>query len=349
MRVKRIKLTHMEIAQICRELAVLLHAGVMLGDGLSLLAQEAGGPLGELLGGIGRRVDGGQTLAAALRQSEAFPAYVTGLVEVGERSGRTEQALRSLSCYYEQQDRTDRQIRAALTYPAILLLLMLVVIVVLLTQVLPVFEDVYASLGGRLNGLAGGLLLAGQALDAVMPLLCVLLAAVVVLVIAFSVSGSFRGRLLGLWRRRRGGKGISGLFMSARFAQALAMGLSSGLPLEEAVGICAGLLQDAPPVQERCKACAGRLAEGGELAQTLRESGMLPASACRLLALGTQSGSGDAVMEEIARRLSDEADQALSRKVAQVEPALVLTTSLLVGVILLSVMLPLMHIMAAIG
>ena len=71
MRVKRIKLTHMEIAQICRELAVLLHAGVMLGDGLSLLAQEAGGPLGELLGGIGRRVDGGQTLAAALRQSRA--------------------------------------------------------------------------------------------------------------------------------------------------------------------------------------------------------------------------------------------------------------------------------------
>lgn len=54
-------------------------------------------------------------------------------------------------------------------------------------------------------------------------------------------------------------------------------------------------------------------------------------------------------MEEIARRLAREGNDALSRKVAQVEPALVLVTSLLVGAILLSVMLPLMNIMAAIG
>ncbi len=339
----------MEIAQICQELAILLHAGVMLGDGLALLAQEEGGKLGKLLGEIGSCVDRGETLAAALRESKVFPAYVAGLVAVGERSGRTEQALRSLARYYEQQDRMDRQIRSALTYPSILLLLMLVVIVVLLTQVLPVFDDVYASLGGRLTGLAGGLLLAGQALDAVMPLLCVLLAAVVALVIAFSVSGSFRSLLLGLWRRHRGDKGVSGTLTSARFAQALAMGLSSGLPLEEAVGVCAGLLQDVPSARERCKACAERLAEGGELAETLRESAMLPAAACRLLMLGMQSGSGDTVMQQIARRLSDEADQALARKVAQVEPTLVLVTSLLVGAILLSVMLPLMNIMAAIG
>ena len=346
---KRIQLTNPEIAQICQELAILLHAGVMLGDGLSLLAQEEGGALGELLSQIGSCVDRGDTLASALRESKAFPAYVAGLVAVGERSGRTEQALRALAQYYEQQDRMERQIRSALTYPSILLLLMLVVIVVLLTQVLPVFDDVYASLGGRLTGLAGGLLLAGQALDGVMPLLCVLLAAVVAVVTAFSVSGTFRGKLLSVWRRRRGEKGVSGTLTSARFAQALAMGLSSGLPLEEAVGICADLLQDVPPVYERCKACANRLAEGGELVETLRESAMLPASACRLLALGMQSGSGDAVMAQIASRLSEEADQALSRRVAQVEPTLVLVTSLLVGVILLSVMLPLMNIMAAIG
>ena len=72
-------------------------------------------------------------------------------------------------------------------------------------------------------------------------------------------------------------------------------------------------------------------------------------AACRLLALGVRGGTADTVMEEIARRLAREGNDALSRKVAQVEPALVLVTSLLVGAILLSVMLPLMNIMAAIG
>jgi type IV pilus assembly protein PilC len=89
--------------------------------------------------------------------------------------------------------------------------------------------------------------------------------------------------------------------------------------------------------------------DGKGLAQALGETGVLPASACRLLSMGLRGGTGDTVMEEIARRLSDEADLALESRVARVEPALVLVTSLLVGIILLSVMLPLMHIMTAIG
>jgi type IV pilus assembly protein PilC len=242
-----------------------------------------------------------------------------------------------------------RRIRAALTYPCVLLLLMLMVIVVLLSRVLPVFDDVYASLGGQLTGIAGGLLALGRWLDAAMPVLCAVLAVVVALVLAFSLSDAFRDRLLCLWRRKHGHKGVSGRLTQAHFAQALTMGLYSGLPLEEAVELCAALLEDVPIAADRCRDCARRLVEGGELAETLQTSEMLPASACRLLTLGMRSGSGDAVMEDIARRLSDDADQALERRVAQVEPTLVLATSLLVGAILLSVMLPLMNIMTAIG
>ena len=79
------------------------------------------------------------------------------------------------------------------------------------------------------------------------------------------------------------------------------------------------------------------------------DTGLLPAAACRLLTLGMRGGSGDEVMEEIARRLSDEAQLALESKVGKVEPALVLVTSVLVGAILLAVMLPLMNIMTTIG
>ena len=182
-----------------------------------------------------------------------------------------------------------------------------------------------------------------------MPVLCALMAVVVIVVLLFSLSNSFRDKLLSGWRQRYGDKGISRKINDARFAQALAMGLGSGLPLEEAVDLCATLLQDVPDAAKRCRMCASRLAEGGELAETMKEMDMLPASACRLLMLGVQSGNGDAVMEDIARRLSEESNQALENKVAQVEPTLVLGTSLLVGIILLSVMLPLMNIMTAIG
>ena len=68
-----------------------------------------------------------------------------------------------------------------------------------------------------------------------------------------------------------------------------------------------------------------------------------------MLALGTKSGTADTVMEEISHRLEDDAETAIENLVGKVEPTIVIVTSLLVGIILLAVMLPLMNIMAAIG
>lgn len=343
-------LRDMEISALCRELAMLLHAGVGVGDGLSLLAEEETAPdLRALLSDMARQVDGGAPLSRVMETAGGFPAYAARLTKVGEEAGRTEEALLALSGYYDAREQMDRRLRGALLYPAVLMVLMLVVIVVLLSRVLPVFNEVYASLGGQLTGVAGGLLTLGRALDAAMPVLCGLLAAAAVLLGAFSVSGAFRERVLGLWRRRWGDRGISRKLMDARFAQALAMGLSSGLPLEDALDLAGGLLEEVPEAARRCRDCRRRLEEGAELAAAMRESGVLPASACRLLALGARSGAGDTVMEEISVRLSREAAQALEERTAQVEPAMVLVCSVLVGAVLLSVMLPLMDIMAAIG
>ncbi|WP_298030381.1 type II secretion system F family protein [uncultured Dysosmobacter sp.] len=341
-------LTHEQIADICLELSLLLHAGVGVGDGLALLAEETQVDRA-LLEDLARQVDDGCPLAEAIRKSEQFPEYAAGLIEVGERAGRLEEALAALARYYEDRARLDRRIRSALLYPAVLLLLMLVVIVVLLSQVLPVFNEVYASLGGQLTGVAGGLLALGRGLDAAMPVLCVLLVLAVAFLAAFAAGGRFREAILSWWRKGRGDKGVSRQLNTARFAQALAMGLQSGLPLEEALALSGKLQGDVPAAQARCRACLDLLEQGGELAGSMRDTGVLPAAECRLLALGQRSGTVDAVMEEVSRRLTEASETALEEKVSRVEPTLVLVTSLLVGAILLAVMLPLMNIMTAIG
>ena len=343
-------LSHLEIADLCRELALLLHAGVRLDDGLYLMAEEERDAVRKgLLEQLARKVETGAFLYEAFEEAACFPVYLTGLLQVGERVGRTEEALGALSRYYEARDAMDRRVRSALTYPAILLLTMLVVIVVLLSQVLPVFNEIYASLGGQLTGVAGGLLLLGQMLDYAMPVLCAVLAAVLLFLAVFSLHSGFRGRVLGLWRARFGDRGVSRKMNDAHFAEALSMGYSSGLPLEEAVDLAAQLLRDVPTAAARCVDCREQLLRGESLSHALGETGLLSAANCRLLALGLRGGTADGVLEEIARRMSEEAELALESKVAKVEPALVLVTSALVGAILLSVMLPLMNIMTAIG
>lgn len=347
---KQLHLTNLMIADLCKQLALLLRAGVPEGDALYLLAgEETPSEYKTLLSDLAAGVENGDFLSDALSHAEIFPDYMTGLLQVGEATGRTEETLFSLSQYYEDQDKLFRKLRSALTYPVILLFLMLIVIVVLLTRVLPVFDDVYASLGGHLTGLAGGLLAFGSFLNAIMPLLCILLGVIVAAVAVFSLSQSLRSKLLTFWQRRFGHKGIPRKISDARFAQALSMALSSGLPLEDGISLAAALLANDPHAKKRSQDCLDRLNAEHDLATSLSESGLLPAASCKMLALGLRAGTGDVTMSEIADRLSSEADQALERKVAMIEPALVMITSLLVGAILLSVMLPLMNIMKAIG
>lgn len=338
-------LSYGEIAEVSLELSLLLHAGVGTGDALYLLGEDS--PHKKLLSAMADEVDGGAALASAMRGSAAFPTYACGLVEVGERTGRTEEALAALSRYYEDRVRMDRRVRSALLYPAVMLALMLVVIGVLLVKVLPIFDDVYASLGTRLTGVAAGLLTMGRWLEGALPVFWAVLAALVLIGFLFTAVGPLRRSLVSFWQRGHGDRGVSRKLNNARLAQAMAMGMASGLPLEEALGLSAGLVDGG--AKRRCEDCRKRLDNGEALSAALKASGLLPASQSRLLELGQRGGAGDASMEKIARDLSEEGEAALDAAVSRVEPALVLLCSVLVGLILLSVMLPLMHIMSAIG
>ncbi|MCQ2566114.1 MAG: type II secretion system F family protein [Clostridia bacterium] len=346
---KKVRLSNDDIGALCLSLSMMLHAGVGPADGLSLMAEDEEGPMKELLKDMAAEADMGLPLNQVFKDTESFPDYVCSLLTVGEESGRTEEALNALSNHYETQAAINQRLRTALLYPAILLLIMLAVIVVLLVYVLPIFNEVYTQLGASLSGVAGGLLSLGQALGKFMPVLCVLLGIIVALVIAFAASPSFREKILTWYRGKFGDKGISGQLNMARFAGALSMGISSGLTPEDAISLSTSILEGIPTAQARCKDCLEKIFNGANLSTAMNEAGLLPKAECRLLETGIRAGAGDTAMEQVARRLAESSEYAVEAKVGQVEPAMVIVCSVLVGLILLAVMMPLMHIMAVIG
>lgn len=343
------RLSNDQISALCMELALMLHAGISTDDGLRLMLEDEKAAGRSVVKTLADAMDDGKPLAKAMAESGAFPPYAAGLVEVGTRTGRLEEALSALSAYYDNRARLETQVRGALLYPAMLFLLMLVVVAVLLAKVLPVFDQVFRSLGGTMTGVAGGLLQLGRWLDGALPVLCAVLALAAAAMAAFAVSDRFRDRCLHGWRVKHAVRGVTGKLISARMAQALSMGLRSGLPMEEALELAGSLLEDAPAAQQRCHDCRIRLEDGAPLADAMRQTQILPAAYCRMLALGARSGSADTVMEEVARRLSEESEAELQAQVNRVEPTLTVAGSLLVGVILLSAMLPLLNVLSAVG
>lgn len=338
-----------QTAFFCRSLSLQLHAGIPLADGLYLLAEDELEETKALYQRMGSGLDRGGQLDAVMAEAGCFPEYVCGMVTIGQQTGKLEQTLGALADFYDRQHARKRQIKNALGYPCMVFVLMLIVVAVLLMKVLPVFDGVYNSLGSRLTGLAAGLLHLGMALENALPVLLAVLAAGVGFGLLYAKASGIQDRVNGWYRSRFGDRGIARRFNNARFSQAVAMGLSSGLPLEEAMALAGDLLKEIPDAARRCRLCLQRLDAGDSLADAMSAAQLLPPAESRMLAVGLRAGNGDRVMEEIAQRLSRQAEEALEDAVSRIEPAMVLAASLLVGVILLSVMLPLMNIMAAIG
>lgn len=338
------------LSTFATQLAMLIHAGIGIGDGLHMLAEdEEDLQAKELLKSIGERVDDGVLLSGAFEETGVFPDYVVYMTRTGEQTGRTEASFVALANHYERQRLLSERIRSALLYPLILLVLMILIIGVLLVKVLPIFNRVYNQLGGSMKGMAAGLLRFGDFLRAALPVLTIIAAIFVVFALVLYFSDSIREKCVSVLKKHFGDKGIIYQVTTARFASALSMGMMSGLTIENAMRTAMSFHEECPKLKERYEKCLADLETGEPLGDALRESQIFSTMYCRMISLGIRSGSADDIMEEISRRLDDDASRSIDRIVTKIEPTIVIVTSILVGMILLSVMIPLLNIMSSIG
>lgn len=342
---KQFMLKNEEVASVTLALSHFLHAGIGTADALVLLqADEKDRSFAAVLGEMARLADAGQPLAKVFRQAGCFPDYVCTLLEVGERVGRPEETLLALSKYYRGRAQLQLQLKRTLTYPAVLLAVLLAVSAVLLIFVLPVFNDVYAQLGGSLTGIAGWLLALGQGLKLVLPGILFAGVAVALALVIPPVRTGVKAWFLNLF----GDRGVMKKINTARFVQALALALESGMTVPEGVELAASLSK-APGFRKRCEKCMQGADAGLALSRALLESGLLERADSRLLEAGERSGRTDAVLAELTDRLLQNSEDALEQAAGTAEPAVVAIACVLIGAVLLSVMLPLMNIMTVMG
>ena len=119
--------------------------------------------------------------------------------------------------------------------------------------------------------------------------------------------------------------------------------------MDEAAELAGKLCGGAKQIDEKTRLCAEKIAEGGSTAQALADSGLFSARDGRLLQLAERTGSLAETLDGIAARLEQDTMRRIDARISAIEPAIVILTALLAGVILLSVMLPLMSIMSTIG
>ena len=340
----------MYISSLCLEISMLLQAGITVNHGVDIMLEdEPDQDAKVVLQSLSDNLAQGQPLSEAVRACGYFPNYMVSMVDTGEKSGRLADTLKSLSDHYDRQERLSIAIKNATLYPAVLLGMMIVVVLILIVQVLPIFNDVFGRMGAQMSPFAVQLMQFGEWFRGVSVVIAVVLVALFAVAFLAWAIPAVRDSIVKTFKNKWGGHGIFGRIAVSHFVSSMTIAMSSGLRVDESIGLAAALNSDSQSFNKKYEKCMELLDSGTSLADALRDASILSARDGRILALGDQSGMADSAMAEIARRTERSVQDEIASIVSRIEPTLVIITSVIVGVILLSVMLPLVGIMTSIG
>lgn len=339
-------LSNPELAAFCEQMAMVLKAGISAMEGISIMKEDAQTAAEkELLGIIYEKMQETGNLAPALEEAGVFPEYLCKMTQIGEETGTLDDVLASLERYYERQEAISRGIRSALTYPLIMVGMMALVIVVLLTRVMPVFQQVFRQLGMEMSGFSRGALLLGNALSRYAVVFVVIIAVIAIVFIWLVKTKTGRGKLENLGQHFKFSREISDKMAVCRFAGGMSIALRSGLTPERGLELVDELNENRF-FGEKISASRKMLEEGKSMSEAFRESKIFTGIYARMSELAGRTGVMDEVMGKLSDQIEEEIDEKITSFISMLEPTLVILLSLIVGIILLSVMLPLLGILA---
>jgi type IV pilus assembly protein PilC len=141
---------------------------------------------------------------------------------------------------------------------------------------------------------------------------------------------------------------VNARLSTARYASALSMMLAAGYPVEDAIQLAPSVVTDEKH-RRQAELAQNELLAGGSFPQAAEKSGLFDPMHEKMIRFGTAAGKLDAVMDKLSGVYMSEADDAIHNVIAMIEPTLVAVLSIVIGGILLSVMLPLLSVLSAVG
>ena len=330
-----------ELALFTRQLYALTKAGVPLIRGMNQLADSTRNPV--LRKAIEEMVDdleSGRDLAGSMaRHTHIFMPLYINLVRVGEESGSLEEAFLRLWEYLEREKKTTNQIKAAMRYPAFVLIAVGIAIFILMAFVIPEFVKVFERF--RLDlPLPTRMIIALSEFTAAYWWL--IIGALGAAVIAFRrYINTDVGRLW--WDEKRLRFPIFGSIMLratlARFARAFAMATRSGVPLIQALTVVSRAMGNEY-VGKKIVGMREGIERGESITRTAAGMGVFTPLVMQMLAVGEETGQVDDMLEEVANFYESEVDYDVGRLAELIQPVLTVAVGIIVFILALGVFLP---------
>ncbi len=343
------KLNSSDISDFCRQMSLLLKAGITPANGIDILADDTkDSSAKKIYSSIAQVLHSGEKFHVALSMSEVFPDYVINMITIGEESGNMDIVMESLADYYDREENIESNIKSAVSYPLVMVFMMLIVVLILIVKVLPIFQQVFAQLGTSMSGFAQSLLNMGNVMSRYSVIFVIILFVFAVLFLYFSGTSAGKGRFRELLRSFGPTKKLMQDIDTERFASGMVLTLSSGMDTYEGLTLVKKLAS-SDEMKDKIENCKNLLLDGDSFPEALEKSNLFNSFYSQMISVGFMSGSMDQAMKQVSERIEKSTEKRIYSLISILEPTLVIILSIIVGMILLSVILPLMGIMTTIG
>ena len=328
-------------SHFARRLATLLEAGIPLLQALEMMTfHERKLTLQqEQWKSVKEQVETGSDLSEALSRLHPSPnSFVLSMIKAGEYTGTLGKVLAEVADELDQEYLYQKKIKAALAYPMLLFFAVVVVLYVLSVWVLPMYENLFMSMGAELPFLTRVIFVCGRKL----PL--VLWSGLGLIISGFLV---LRLTSPDLWKMRLerslGRVPLLGKVYRLRdlvqFSRILERLLSAGIPLLETLRLTAGTLR-SPEMLELTNQLVLSVRQGKRMAPLLRASRVFPKEGAEMIAVAEETGQLDRMLNYVTQMFRRELEDHLDRLMRMIEPALILILAGLIGLVAGGVMLP---------
>lgn len=340
------KVNMSELTTFCRQFSIMITAGIPVLECIeSLKTQPFSAYFKNLLQIIYDDVKSGVSLSNALdKHKKVFPDFFRNMIYIGEVSGKLDSVFESLADYYEKDSEIKRKTKSALSYPLMLGGMMIGIIILMLVFVIPTFKGTLESLEVELNALTATIYAVSDFMTKNwLYVLAVMAALGLGIFIALKTEGGkkvFDKILISTPFIKK----VQVDMVTARFAKAFSLMLSSGMDISEALDAVEVVIGNSD-VQRRFKKAAAEVKHGSKLAVAFEKYDLFPQILLQMITVGEKTASLDDILSRSCKFFDDQVADSLEKLTSKIQPIMLIVMGGVIGVMFIAVYSPMISIM----
>ncbi len=339
------RVTIKDLAVMSRQLATMIGAGLPLLKALTILADQSENPkLSATLDEVRSGIEEGATFSDSLaKHPRIFPPIFVNLVRAGEVGGFLETSLESIAKNYEKEVELKATIKSALTYPVVVLVMALLAVVGMILFIVPVFEDLFADLGGTLPLPTQILVVISQNMVWLGPLLIVAIVVGAIWWRANRHTPKFRSIIEPAFLKMPVFGELFKKIAIARFTRNFGTMIGAGVPILQALSIV-GSTSGNWQVEQAVQSVQDSVRQGRSIAAPLATEPIFPPMVTQMIAVGEDSGALETMLEKISDFYDSEVQSTTEALTSLIEPLMIAFLGVILGGMIVALYLPIFDI-----